>query len=36
MNKITGIIIIYENGDFATPDVTEVQVIDKASGQPVG
>lgn len=36
MNKVTGIIIIYEDGEYATPDVTEVQVVDKASGQPVG
>ena len=31
-NKITGIVVIFDNGEFAVPDVNEVTVVDKATG----
>jgi hypothetical protein len=35
MNKVTGIVVIFEDGEFATPDLNEVEIIDKASKQPL-
>lgn len=34
-DKITGIVIVFEDGQFAVPDVSEVMVVDRASGKEV-
>lgn len=34
-NRITGIVVIFADGEFAVPDVNEVTVVDKATGVPV-